>query len=115
MAHDEELAEHIRLQLAGRTDVVERRMFGGIGFMVGGHLTIASNSAGDALVRVGTVEADRLVASTNAERAVMGTRTMKGWMHVPAPELDTASQVRTWLDRSLAFVATLPDKPPRRR
>ena len=83
--------------------------------MVGGHLTITANGTGNALLRVGKVEADRLAASTNAERAVMGKRTMEGWMHVPATELDTASPLRTWLDRSLAFVATLPDKPPRRR
>lgn len=61
MAYDEELAEHIRLHLAERTDVTEKRMFGGIAFMVGGHLAIAASSQGGALVRVDPADSDRLV------------------------------------------------------
>jgi TfoX/Sxy family transcriptional regulator of competence genes len=115
VAYDEELAEHIRLQLAGRADVTEKRMFGGIGVMVGGHLAIAASSQGGALVRVDPDASDRLVARTKAELAVMRGRPMAGWLRVASADLHTSRQLRTWLDRSLAYVESLPDKPPRRR
>lgn len=115
MAYDEELADRIGLHLAERTDVVEKRMFGGLGFMVGGHLAIAASGQGGALVRVDPADSARLVARTKAEVAVMGNRTMAGWLRVSSDDLRTTRQLRAWLDRSLAFVATLPDKPPRRR
>jgi TfoX/Sxy family transcriptional regulator of competence genes len=115
VAYDVELAEHIRLQLAGRADVTEKRMFGGIGFMVGGHLAIAASSQGGALVRVDPDASDQLLARTKAEVAVMRGRPMTGWLRVASADLHTSRQLRTWLDRSLAYVESLPDKPPRRR
>ena len=115
MAYDEELADRIRLHLAERTDVVEKRMFGGLGFMVGGHMAIAASGQGGALVRADPAETDRLVERTKAEVAIMRNRPMPGWLRVASPDLRTSRQLKTWIDRSLAFVATLPDKPPRRR
>lgn len=115
MAYDEELADRIRLHLAERTDVVEKRLFGGLGFMVEGHLTIAASGQGGALVRVDPADSARLVARTKAEVAVMGSRTMAGWLRVSSDDLRTTRQLSAWIERSLAFVATLPDKPPRPR
>lgn len=115
MPYDEELADRIRLHLAERTDVVEKRMFGGLAFMVGGHLAIAASGQGGALVRVDPAESERLVSRTQAEVAVMGGRAMPGWLRVASADLRTSRQLRTWVERSLAFVATLPEKRPRPR
>ena len=115
MAYDEELADRIRFHLAGRTDMTEKRMFGGLAFMVAGHLAISASGQGGALVRVDPADAARLVERTKAEVAIMGTRQMSGYLRVASADLRTTRQLNAWLDRSLAFVATLPDKPPRRR
>ncbi len=66
-------------------------------------------------MRVDPADSARLVARTKAEVAVMGSRTMAGWLRVSSDDLRTTRQLSSWIERSLAFVATLPDKPPRRR
>ena len=67
MAYDEALAERIRVLLGDRPGLTEKKMFGGLAFLVGGNMAIAASGQGGILVRVDPEESDELVASTPAE------------------------------------------------
>jgi TfoX/Sxy family transcriptional regulator of competence genes len=114
MVYDVDLADRMRAMLAGDPAVTETRMFGGLAFLVGGHLAIASSGQGGALVRVDPADADRLVARTKAEVAVMQGRPMPGWLRVASADLRTARQLAGWVERSTAYARSLPPKPARK-
>jgi TfoX/Sxy family transcriptional regulator of competence genes len=115
VTYDESLAERIGELVAGEPDVTERRMFGGLAFLVGGHMAIAASGHGGALVRVDPAESDALVARTKAERAVMSGREMDGWLRVRAEDLKTRRQLATWVERATAYARTLPAKSTKRK
>jgi len=110
MAHDDQLAERIRALLADVSDVDERRMFGGLAFMIGGHMAVAANSRGGLLVRVDPEASAALVGSTPARPMVMQGRSMTGWLELDADDVRTARQLTPWVRRARAYVATLPPK-----
>jgi TfoX/Sxy family transcriptional regulator of competence genes len=115
MTYDEHLADRIRDLIAAEPDVDERWMFGGLAFLVGGHMAITASGEGGILVRVDPEEADRLVAGSDATAAVMRGREMRGWLRVEAGRLRTGRQLATWVDRSVAFAHTLPPKSAPKR
>jgi TfoX/Sxy family transcriptional regulator of competence genes len=78
MTYDEELAERIRSRLGGRPDLTEKKMFGGLAFLIGGNMAIAASGQGGILVHVDPEESDELVASTPAEPMEMRGRRMAG-------------------------------------
>jgi hypothetical protein len=110
MAYDEALAERIRACLEDEPDVTESTMFGGLAFLVNGHMAIAASHQGGALVRVDPADADELVDTTSAEVAVMRGRPMAGWLRVPAGDLEEAAGVAAWASRSAAYARGLPPK-----
>jgi len=101
MAYNEELADRIRA-LLDEHDPVEKKMFGGIGFMVGGKMAIAASSKGGALVRVDPGLSDELCAQTGVERMEMNGKLMNGWLRVGADQLDSDPALKDWIDRGLA-------------
>lgn len=113
MAYDEELADRVREQLAERADVTETRMFGGLAFMVAGHMTVAASRTGGLLARVDPADAERLMATTDAEPMEMGGRSMAGWLRVPAGSVRTKAQLTKWIKLATTYVATLPPKAPK--
>lgn len=110
MAYDDALAERIRESLQEQPGVTESTMFGGLAFLVDGHMAIAASHQGGALVRVDPADADALVGSTSAEVAEMRGRPMPGWLRVPASDLEDLDRVAEWADRSTAYARTLPPK-----
>ncbi len=104
MAYDEELADRMRAMLDGR-DPVEKKMFGGLGFIVDGKMAIAASSQGGALVRVDRDEADDLCNQPGVAPMVMKGRPMKGWLRVDLEQLDEDQDLRAWIDRGLAAAA----------
>jgi len=110
MAYDEDLAERIRELIGPRRDLTEQKMFGGLGFMVGGNMAIAASGQGGILVRVGPDEGDRLVAKTKAEPMVMRGREMTGWLRVDAEAVRTKPQLRKWVDLGVDYASSLPKK-----
>jgi TfoX/Sxy family transcriptional regulator of competence genes len=110
MAYDEDLAHRVRALLADVPGVREQRMFGGLGFIVGGHMAVAASRSGGLMARVDPAESDALVAKTAAERMVMRGREMDGWLLVPADAVRTARQLTPWVRRAQRYVATLPPK-----
>ena len=109
MAYDEELARRIR-DLIGTDGVTEQKMFGGLAFLVGGHMAIAASGQGGALVRVDPAESDDLVAETSAEPMVMRGREMSGWLRVDAAALETDEALQEWIDRGVDFARSVPPK-----
>jgi TfoX/Sxy family transcriptional regulator of competence genes len=110
MAYDDRLAEQIRDLLAAEAGVTEKKMFGGLAFLLGGNMAIAASGQGGALVRVDPAESDRLVDTTGAEAAVMQGRPMSGWLRVPADDLVTEEQVAQWVGIGRDYARTLPEK-----
>lgn len=110
MAYDEELARRMRAALDGEPGLGEKRMFGGVGFLVDGNLAIAASAQGGALVRVDPADSDRLVDTTSATVAVMQGRPMTGWLRVESADLRTARQLAPWVRRALAYARSLPPK-----
>ena len=116
MAYDDDLAERIRELLIDEPDVTETKMFGGLAFLVGGHLAIAASRQGGVLVRVDPITSDALVARTGARHAVMKGRTMDGWLRVDSDKLRTKRQLATWVSRGAGYARSMPPKErkPRR-
>lgn len=108
--YDDDLVNRIRELIAQEGGIREQAMFGGLSFLVDGHLAIAVSGRGGVLVRVGTPDAARLSASTKAEPAVMGARTMHGWLRVGADDVRTKRQLEPWVRRGVGFARTLAPK-----
>ncbi len=114
MAYDQELADRIRMLIGGDPALVaalsEKKMFGGLAFLIGGHMAIAASREGGILVRVDPADAERLTGATSATVAVMGGREMTGWLRVGAAEVDSDEGLVPWVERGTAYVRTLPPK-----
>jgi hypothetical protein len=106
MPPNEELLERMRAALAGRDDVVEKRMVGGRSFMVGGHL--CCGVTGDALmVRVGPASQSAPLAEPYVRPMTLGGRQLAGYVLVDPAGALTDDQLMSWIQRGLDFVAGL--------
>ena len=110
MAYDEDLADRIRSLVATERGLSEKKMFGGLAFLVGGHLAIAASGQGGILVRVDPEQTDRLVARSKATVAVMRGRPMAGWLRVGPEDVRTTRQLTRWVDLGTDFARRLPPK-----
>jgi TfoX/Sxy family transcriptional regulator of competence genes len=108
MAFDVGLGERVRDRMTELPGVTDKRMFGGLSFLTEGNLTVAV-SGDDLLVRVGAEGIAEALTRPGARAAVMGSRTMRGWVRVDGAELDD-DVLAAWIDRAYAFAATLPPK-----
>ena len=110
VAYDADLAERIRELLAGAPGLNEKKMFGGLAFLIGGNMSIAASGEGGVLVRVDPADSDRLVDTTNAQLAVMRGRPMQGWLRVTPEHLRTKRQLEKWVHLGTAYARSLPVK-----
>jgi TfoX/Sxy family transcriptional regulator of competence genes len=110
MAYDEDLVDRIREQLAGERGVTERKMFGGLAFLIRGHMAVAASGQGGMLVRVDPAESERIVATTKARPMEMRGREMSGWLRVDWQDLHSKRQLSKWVTLSTKFVHSLPAK-----
>jgi hypothetical protein len=110
MAFDEALAQRVRHLLAGRSDVDERRMFGGIGFLIAGNMCCGVH--GDELIaRVAPADSDELLASERGARPMdMTGRPMRGWLFVAPEATAEGADLERWVRRCEAFASGLPPK-----
>jgi TfoX/Sxy family transcriptional regulator of competence genes len=109
MAYDEELADRLRLLLSSQ-GVTEKKMFGGLAFLVDGHMALAAIGDGGIMVRVDPAESESLRGEDGAEPVEMQGRSLKGWLQVGAAPLEDDAALRRWADRGVAFVGSLPPK-----
>ncbi|MGE3622071.1 MAG: TfoX/Sxy family protein [Acidimicrobiia bacterium] len=115
MAYDEDLAGRVRELLAAEVDLDERRMFGGLAFLLGGNMAVAASSRGGLMVRVDRAEVAALIEADGVEPMEMRGRSMGGWLHVESGAIRTGRQLSRWVERGARTARALPPKPPRRR
>jgi TfoX/Sxy family transcriptional regulator of competence genes len=115
VAYDQDLADRIRELLSEQRGVTEKKMFGGLAFLIGGNMAIAASGLGGVLVRVDPTKADRLIETTPAEAAVMRGRPMQGWLRVTSQDLRTKRQLEKWAKLGAAYATSLPPKQPKKR
>jgi TfoX/Sxy family transcriptional regulator of competence genes len=110
MAYDEALAERIRALVGPGPDVTEQKMFGGLAFLVGGHMAIAASGQGGILARVDPAVSDELVATTSARAMAMRERQMPGWLRVDAQHVASEPELAAWVERGVGYARSLPPK-----
>jgi TfoX/Sxy family transcriptional regulator of competence genes len=110
VAYDEELADRIRELIGEESDLSEQKMFGGLGFLIGGNMAIGASGQGGVLVRVDPSESDELVATTNARLMEMRGRSMRGWLRVGPEDLGTKPQLAKWVELGVTYAKSLPAK-----
>lgn len=115
MAYDEDLADRIRELLTEIDGVTEKAMFGGLAFLIDGHMAVTASGKGGIMVRVEPGKSDRLIATTAASPMEMRGRQLDGWVRVDADHVRTKRQLAPWVRRGTAYAASLPAKPPARR
>jgi TfoX/Sxy family transcriptional regulator of competence genes len=110
MAYDEDLANRIRELVGAEEGVTEKRMFGGLAFLIGGNMAVAASGQGGLMVRVEPGQTDALVAKPHARPFEMRGREMQGWLRVDDEGLRTKRQLEPWVRRGVAYARSLPPK-----
>jgi TfoX/Sxy family transcriptional regulator of competence genes len=110
VAYDEALAERIRKLVAGEAGLAEKKMFGGLAFLVGGNMAVAASGQGGLLVRVDPAESDALVQSTPARLMEMRGRSMAGWLRVDTADVGSDEALAEWVARGVTYARSLPPK-----
>ncbi len=114
MAYDEVLVDRIRAVLDGQPDYREVAMFGGIGFMLAGHMCVGAMKGGDLMVRVAPPDEEAVLVDPNLRPMDFTGRPMKGWLLVSPPGFQRDRDLKALVARSSAYVRTLPPKKPKR-
>jgi TfoX/Sxy family transcriptional regulator of competence genes len=109
MAFSESLASRVRDALSGRKGVVEKRMFGGVGFLLHGNMLV-DVWKDSLIVRLGPEEGEQALREANVREFDITGRAMKGWVMVEAEGIDEDRELAAWIDRAWSFVSTLPPK-----
>ena len=110
MAYDEDLAERVRLAIADEPDVTEKRMFGGLAFLVGGKMAVAASGQGGLMVRIDPEETDALLARPHARPFEMRDRPVEGWLRVDAEGVGSRGELESWVALGVAYARSLPAK-----
>jgi TfoX N-terminal domain len=108
MAYDQALADRLRAELAGESGLAEKKMFGGVAFLVAGNLAVGVRGD-DLMVRVGAEDAGEALAQPHARQSFMGEREMKGWILV-APAGVAGDALGEWVRRGVGYARSLPAK-----
>jgi TfoX/Sxy family transcriptional regulator of competence genes len=110
MAYDEDLANRLRELVQGENGVTEKRMFGGLAFLINGNMAVSASGQGGLLLRVDPAETDELAADPNARRFEMRGREMDGWLRIDTDGLSSDRQLEQWVTRGVAYARSLPPK-----
>lgn len=109
MAFDERLADRIRGSLGRRKGLVEKKMFGGVAFLLNGNMCVGVHKA-DLIVRLAPEETDAALAQAHTRRFDLTGRPMKGWILVKQGGLKTDAQLRKWVQVAAKYAGSLPAK-----
>src|SRR3954452_21104737 len=99
MAYDEDLANPLRELLAEQDAVTEKAMFGGLAFLVHGHMAVAASGQGGLLARVDPADTPKLLEREHVTQMEMGKRSMDGWLRVAPEGLRTKRDLQPWVKR----------------
>src|ERR1700740_304525 len=110
MAYDEDLAYRIRELIAAERGVEEKRMFGGLAFLINGNMSVAASGRGGLMVRVPPAETDKLLTRQQGEPMVRAGRETRGWLRVAVDGVKTKRQLQSWVSRGVEYAKGLPPK-----
>ena len=110
VAYDEDLADRIRALLGTDHDVVEKKMFGGLAFLIGGNLSVSASGQGGLLLRCHPDDTDSLVNEPHADRFEMRGRAMDGWLRIEPEGVQADTDLRRWVDVGVGYARSLPPK-----
>jgi TfoX/Sxy family transcriptional regulator of competence genes len=110
MAYDEVLAGRIRLLIPDGLDVTEKKMFGGLAFLVGGNMAVGVSGQGGILVRADPAQSDELASTSAAYPMEMRGRQMQGWLRVDSEHVGTEAELAKWVRLGTAYAGSLPAK-----
>src|SRR4051794_30353077 len=112
MAYDEDLANRISGVVGTENGVTEKKMFGGLAFLIGGNMAVAASGQGGLMVRCNPDETEKLIAKPHARRLEMRGREMDGWLRVDDEGLKTKRQLEPWVKIGSGYARSLPAKRP---
>jgi len=110
VAYDVDIADRLRELLASEPGVVEKPMFGGLAFMVAGHMAVSASGQGGLLLRVDPAQTDALIVDPRASRFVMRGREMDGWLRINIDAHATDEELKEWVKHGVDYVRSLPPK-----
>jgi len=110
VAYDEELAARIRSVLNGSVDFTEKKMFGGLAFLVGGNMAVSASGQGGLMLRADPAAGDELCSHPGVERAVMRGRAMDGWLRVADDVTHDDDALARWVGVGVDYASSLPPK-----
>ena len=110
VAYDERLAGRVRELIGSDSELTEKKMFGGLAFLISGNMAVAASGQGGVLVRVDPAQSETLVAATNARPMEMRGRQMQGWLRVGAEDLRSNRQLAKWVELGTTYARSLPAK-----
>ena len=110
MAYDEDLANRIRELLGSEHGVEEKRMFGGLAFLINGNMSVAVSGQGGLLVRVPPDDTEKLLQRNHVSDMMMAGREARGWLRVAADGVQTKRQLQSWVTRGAGYARGLPPK-----
>jgi TfoX/Sxy family transcriptional regulator of competence genes len=110
MAYDEELADRVRECMQDVADVTEKRMFGGLAFMVSGNMAVAASGQGGLMLRCDPAGTESLVATDGVDRMVMRGRAMDGWLRVDPSVVAEDQELSHWVRLGVSYAKSLPAK-----
>ncbi len=110
MAYDEDLANRLRELLADEDAITEKKMFGGLAFLLHGNMSVSASRNGGLLARIDPADTDAALARPHVSLMEMGGRKMDGWITVTPEGLKTKRDLSAWVKRSVKYVKTLPAK-----
>jgi TfoX/Sxy family transcriptional regulator of competence genes len=109
MPYSESLAERIRHVLGGRKEIEEKKMFGGVGFLLGGNMLVGVWQT-SLIARIGADQYGAALKKPHVREFDITGRPMKGWVMVEPDGIDNDKQLSRWIEEALNFVETLPAK-----
>jgi TfoX/Sxy family transcriptional regulator of competence genes len=110
MAYDEDLANRLREMLAGEDAITEKKMFGGLAFLLHGNMCVSASGQGGLLARIDPDDTAEALAKPHASLMEMGKRSMAGWIRVAPEGVRTKRDLAPWVKRSVAYARTLAPK-----
>jgi TfoX/Sxy family transcriptional regulator of competence genes len=110
VAYDEALAERIRELVKDEQGITEKKMFGGLAFLINGNMSVSASGQGGLLLRVDPEQTDELLDEPHAQSFVMRGRAMDGWMRVDPAGLESDADLRGWVQRGVSYARSLPPK-----
>ena len=110
MAYDEDLADRVRELIGATRTLTEKKMFGGLAFLIGGNMAVAASGQGGLMVRVDPDQGEKLIRTTKARPMEMRGREMSGWLRLDTDDVRTRAQLAKWVKLGSEYAASLPAK-----